>query len=117
HDHRHARDQLAVAHRGRPVRRLAELFQLRPIVEGPAGAAPVAPAERTGPAAMGERPLHPPRLAIRSRRAPRRSPPLIPSCTAARVHAVASPPVPATFARIGSTSSSGTKRLRPSGPP
>ena len=58
-DHRHAGDQLAVARRERPVRRLAELLQLRPVVQGPPGAAPGAAPQGPGDAAVVARPVPP----------------------------------------------------------
>ncbi len=55
----HPRGQLAVAGRGRPVRRLAQLFQLRPLLEGRQDAARGScKVARARPAAVVARPVH-----------------------------------------------------------
>src|SRR5262249_13665337 len=65
------------ARRGRPLRRLAQLLELRSFLESPSIAAPGAPAEWPGDASMVEGPLPPPSLAIRPRGPARRRPALI----------------------------------------
>ena len=78
-DHRHAGDQLAVARRGRSVRRLAELLQLRPVVQGPPGRCTRRCASAAWASASGRGTCSSPRLAVRPDGAARR-------CTAVKAY-------------------------------